>query len=576
MESVTTGGQPAATPMARPLGLGRWLSVQQKLLLIGALMGLVYWVGIVLPYPLAFGLANPRATWVMRGEGSLPILARQIGVYLLLTMLYVAGLHLIHGLRTQQGRHRQVAMIGLSWALCSALLLFASPNGESHDIYDYVFRGRMVDRFAASPLLTTPNAYPHAPFYRYVAWKKHVDTYGPLWEYASAATAGTVRTVLTWTGTFHEELPSCPQGAASCRTLAAYVTGYRLLAILLTGGTAFLLYRMVRAIQPASAPLALAIWLWNPLLLMATALGAHNDALMVFCFMLGFWWWQRGHWWRGWLTFGLASQVKLTALLLVPALGLWLVRQVGWWRALRISLLIAGITLGISWALYAGLGGWATLPRMLYERQLFVANSLAQILYFVLYKWSGWPYGLVWQMMVGWSSLLFLPPAALLLLRTFLRPTAPATPLLPDLARTCTLLTLLYLLVGSFWFQPWYFVWVLAPAALWVDSRFPRQGLPWACFGALCSNVIYDQLTQLPPATVPEAHLYRAGVTVLVVLTIWTPLFMRQLGLGFTRFRPESRAWSGLPKTSVRVADLVKEEELCQNDLPDKRRPINR
>lgn len=535
MESVTTAEQPATTPIARPLGRGERLSTQQKLLLIGALMGLVYWVGIVLPYPLAFGLANPRATWVMTGEGSLPTLARQIGVYLLLTLLYVAGLHLIHGLRTERGRRKQVAVIGLSWALCSGLLLFASPNGESHDIYDYVFRGRMLDRLAASPLLTTPNAYPQAPFYRYVAWKKHVDTYGPLWEYASAATAGSVRTVLTWTGTFHEQLPSCPQTAASCRTLAAYVTGYRLLAILLTGGSAFLLYRMVRAIQPASAPLALALWLWNPLLLIATALGAHNDALMIFCLMLVFWGWQRGRWLAGWLAFGLATQVKLTALLLVPVLGLWLVRQVGWWRALRISLLAGGIILGISWALYAPLGGWVTLPRMLYERQLFVAHSLAQILYFLLYKWSGWPYSLVWPMMVSWSTLLFLPAAALLLLRAFLRPTDPATARLPttrlpDLARTCTLLTLLYLLVGSFWFQPWYFVWVLAPAVLWVDGRFPRQGLPWACWGALCSNVVYDHLTQLPIAALPEAHLYRVGVTVLVVMTIWTPLLFRQMG----------------------------------------------
>lgn len=505
-------------------------------------MPLVYWVGIVLPYPLAFGLANPRATWVLKGEGSLSTLALQIGVYLLLTLLYGAGLHLVHALRTAQGRHRQVAIIGLSWALCCVALLFASPNGESHDIYDYVFRGRMMDRFAVSPLLTTPNAYPHAPFYHYVAWKKSVDTYGPLWEYASAATSKTVRTALVWTGALREQVPNCPQTAESCRMLATYLTGYRLLAILLTAFSALLIYRIVRATHPTLAPLALATWLWNPLLLIATALGAHNDAILLLLLFLCFWEWQRERWLAGWLAFGLATQVKLTVLLLAPALGLWLVRKIGWLRAMRISLLAVGITLGISWALYVPLGGWATLPRMLYERQLFVANSLAQILYFLLYKWSGWPYGLVWQMMVGWSTLLFLLAAALLLLRTFLRPVDPVTARrwttrLPDLARTCTLLTLLYLLVGSFWFQPWYFVWVLAPAALWVDGRFPRRGLPWVCFGALCSNVIYDQLTQLPLAAVPEAHLYRVGVTVLVVLTIWTPLFIRQLGPGFTLFR---------------------------------------
>ena len=489
-------------------------------------MALVYGVGIVLPYPLAFGLANPRSTWVKTGAGSFAVLAWQITVYLLLTLLYLAALRLLAARTLPQPAK---GAIWWSWLLCALLLLFASPNGESHDIYDYIFRGRMFDRYGASPLLVTPNAYPQAPFYQYVAWKKHVDTYGPLWEYASVATAKTVRAVLSWTNNFDEQVPSCPQRVGSCWTLAAYLTGYRLLAMLLTALSARLLYGIVAATQPALALLALATWLWNPLLLVATALGAHNDALLLMLRLLGFWCWQRARWFAGWLAFGLATQVKLTALLLVPALGLWLVRKIGWWRALGLSLVALAATVGISWALYAPLGGWATLPRMLAERQLFVANSPAQILYFLLYKWSGWPYGLVWQMMVNWSTLLFLPVAALLLLRAFLRAPDPATPQLSALVRACTLLTLLYLVVGSFWFQPWYFGWVLAPAVLWGEGRFPRQGLPWACFGALCSNVVYDQLTQLPQAAVADAHLYRVAVTVAVVMTIWLPLFVAQI-----------------------------------------------
>ncbi|MDQ3248614.1 MAG: hypothetical protein M3Q45_05330, partial [Chloroflexota bacterium] len=505
-----------------------------KVIVIGAVMPLVYWLGIVLPYPLAFGLANPRGTWVKTGEGSFSALTLQIGVYLLLTLLYVAALRVLAPVVARTAQRVQVGGIWLSWALCSLALLFAAPNGESHDIYDYVFRGRMMDRFAASPLIITPNAYPHAPFYRYVAWQRHVDTYGPLWEYVSAATAKTVRMTLEWTDTFAEQLPSCPQSAVACQTLAAYLTGYRLLAILLTGISGLLLYGIVGATQPALGPLALATWLWNPLLLIATALGAHNDALMLLLLFLTYWLWQRDRWLAGWLAIGLAAQVKLTVLLLVPALGLWLVRKLGWLHALAISLLAVSITLVLSWALYAPLGGWATLPRMLQERQLFVAHSLAQILYFLLYKWLAWPHSLVRQMMVSWATWLFLAAAALLLLRTF-KPAypglAPSPSKLSPLYRTCTLLTLLYLLVGSFWFQPWYLVWVLAPAALWIDGCFARQGLPWGCCGALCSNVVYDHLTQLPTAAEPDTHLYRLGVTVLVVMTIWLPLFIAQ-GVG--------------------------------------------
>ena len=506
-----------------------WVAI----LVIGGAMPLVYWLGLALPFPLAFGLANPRATWVKAGEGSLLTLAVQMGVYLLLTLLYVAALRFFATKAAALARRTQIGWILLIWALCSCTLLFVSPNGESHDIYDYLFRGRMMDRFGVSPLAVTPNAYPNAPYYRYVAWKKHVDTYGPLWEYTSAATAQAVRITLQWTGNFAPQL-NCPGSPAGCQTLAGYITGYRLLAILLTGLSALLLQAIVRAIEPTAVPLALVIWLWNPLLLVSTAVGAHNDAVMLLFFFVTFWCWQRGRWLLGWLAFGLATQVKLTALLLTPVLGLWLVRKIGWLRALAVSLGAAVMMVGVSWLLYEPLGGWATLPRMLHERQLFVAHSWAQILYFWLYKWSGWPYALVQPLLVAWPTWLFLPAAALMLVRTFLSTPLTADTNQRDLYRSCTLLTLLYLLVGSFWFQAWYVVWVLAPAALWVAGRFPAQGLPWLCWGALCSNVVYDHFTQLPIAAVPEAHLYRIGVTVLVVLTIWLPLFVAQ-GMGMRK-----------------------------------------
>jgi hypothetical protein len=513
--------------------LGRWrANIPAWLLLvaIGGAMPLVYGLGIALRYPLSFGLAHPRGTWVIPGEGSPATMVWQIVLYLLLTLLYVAALRTFAPTTTHRPARIQVGFILLIWLLSSLALLFAAPNGESHDIYDYIFRGRMLDRVGASPLEITPNAYPHAHFYRYVAWKRHVDTYGPLWEYTSAAVAGTVRIVLEWAGAFHEQLPSCPQSAAACHLLTAYITGYRLLAILLTGLSALLLYGIVHATYPEYAPLALATWLWNPLLLISTALGAHNDALMLLLFFLAYWLWQRGRWGAGWLVIGLATQVKLTALLLAPVWGLWMVRKLGWLRALGVGVAVAVIMLPISWALYAPLGGWATLPRMVYERQLFVSHSLAQILYFLLYKWSGWPYSLVWTMMVSWSTWLFLAAAVLFSLRAFLRMDrglrgAKAT---TELYRSATLLTLLYLLAGSFWFQPWYVVWMLAPAALWVDGRFPRWGLPWLCFGALSSNAVYDHLTQLPLAAEPDAHLYRLGTTVLVVMTIWLPLLIAQ------------------------------------------------
>ncbi len=47
----------------------------------------------------------------------------------------------------------------------------------------------MLVEHAASPLAQTPDAFSAAPFYAYITWTDHVDTYGPLWEYASGTVA---------------------------------------------------------------------------------------------------------------------------------------------------------------------------------------------------------------------------------------------------------------------------------------------------------------------------------------------------------------------------------------------------
>ena len=83
------------------------------------------------------------------------------------------------------------------------------------------------------------------------------------------------------------------------------------------------------------------------------------------------------------------------------------------------------------------------------------------------------------------------------------------------------LVTLLYLVVGSFWFQHWYLVWVLAPAVLRPDALLTRWLLPWLGFGALSANLI----SAFVPALAPEP-LSKIAVAALIVAVIWTPMLI--------------------------------------------------
>src|SRR4051812_13450908 len=229
---------------------------------VGIASTLLYALGITARYPLTIGLRSVRAGWSTLVGSSLKVGVGFAGVYALLIVGYVVALRLILHLHNHNPRPT-IGIIIAGWLLSSAALLGAYP-GESFDIFDYVFRGRMIVEYGASPLATAPAVFQNQPFYEYITWRGQVDTYGPLWEYASGAVAWVVHYVF---------------GRAD--SYVAYIIGYRLMAVVLTGLCGLLIALIVRRAAPQLVPAALLAWLWNPLVLITTAIGAHNDLLML-------------------------------------------------------------------------------------------------------------------------------------------------------------------------------------------------------------------------------------------------------------------------------------------------------
>ena len=455
-------------------------------------------------YPIMPSLENPRASWMSMVDPTLGNAALHILVYLGLTLLYIATLRLLNPVSegTDSNSRWQISLIIGGWLACSGILLTTAPAGESHDIFDYTFRGRMMTVYHANPLVDVPDSYPvTTPYSRYLAWRKHVDTYGPVWEAASASISGSVRRITLRVGWWNDIYPVCPTSPESCRMLAVYITGYRLFAITLNGLSGWLIFSMVRHRQTALAPMGLAAWLLSPMTLIATALGGHNDALMLALVLLCWWLLQRERVYPALLTLVLAAHVKLTALIWLPVCVLWILRRRGWNRTIKVSLTSTASGMALSWILYAPFGGWGSLPRMLQERSEFLANSPWRIFNFLaLYYWR-LPKDLAHQISVNLPNWLFAISALLIILWMFnFRPrrwrneSIASEDTHQTVWRTLQAVSILYLIVGSFWFQHWYVLWVLAPAALLPGSRFTRSLLPWLAFGALSSNVAIDFL----------------------------------------------------------------------------------
>ncbi|HSH80494.1 MAG TPA: glycosyltransferase 87 family protein [Herpetosiphonaceae bacterium] len=466
---------------------------------------ILYWQGITHRYPLAEGLLRLRLTWASFDVSSRAGWAHA-GIYGLLVLCYMLALRLAVRIPPRHVR-TAIIVIASGWLLFSTSLLGAYP-GESLDIFDYLVRGWMQANYGVSPLETTPSAFPNQPFYDYHTWHNWVDAYGPLWEYPSGMVARAV-------------------GALSPGRLENYIAGYRLLAIMMAGVCGVLIYLIVGRSSPEHTAGALVAWLWNPLLLMSTAVGAHNDGIMLAFILVALLLVQRERWLLGILALGLAAHVKVTALLLLPVMGLWLVRRRGWRHALAISAVALAFLAPLSWALYAPLGGWQTLPRMLRERAILTTNSPANIVYDLLRERWNWPPTPARHAAIRGATLLFLVLAAGPLLRQWQQ--TRLTTENGAFWRGGIAMIMTYLIVGCFWFQAWYVMWVLALAALLPAGRFTLLLMPLFSLGALWSNISTDFLSHTGPHrlrpieidSIMVATLLTPMVCVLLVPALW-------------------------------------------------------
>lgn len=489
-------------------------------------------------HPLAAELNFPRNNWAKQADVNPVYLIAHIVIYLLLWLVWVFALR---NFQTFQPSNK---IIWLGWLLPSLALLFTFP-GESGDVFDYIFRGRMMTEHGASPLYRLPKEFTDAPFHRYVSWDEWVDAYGPLWEYASAATSWLVQLQASPSDLAVIDNQTCRKQSAVCAYLIDHITAYRLFAIAMVGLCGWLIFKISRShsefvegskVERNVSSLAfVALWLWNPLVLISSSVGAHNDAFMLAFVLLALFCFKRDRWLLGVLSLFAAAHIKMTALILLPAFLVWLIVRRGWKKAFISALCAIAIALPVSYLLYLPLGGWGTLPRNFFERGLLSTNSLGELIYLALRLGVGWYRFESQQAAARIASLVFVGVSGLYLLywllgsrRKNLRDT--------EFARLCLTVTMIYLVVGSFWFQAWYLMLPIALAAI-KDNNFaespPGLALPTLCASAMIAVLLSDFLRAISPPIL-EGWQVSALVVAMILLPAVCVVVVRK-GKAFRR-----------------------------------------
>ena len=221
--------------------------------------------------------------------------------------LFAVYCHVLSLLKGRQTVHVE-RFVFCSGAVMMSLFLLA-PVMLSSDLYAYVVYGRAVSVYHGNPYLQNPPVPSQDPFMPlFGAWIP--SWYGPLWTWLCAG--------LTW---------------LAGDNVGLTVLVFRLIAIVAMLATSGVVLAVLRRMCPERAAQGLALFLWNPLVLIETGLSGHNDGFMLFFLALAFWLHLRGWKVTAVLALTLSAMLKFVTGMLIPLYMIMVLREGTTWRA---------------------------------------------------------------------------------------------------------------------------------------------------------------------------------------------------------------------------------------------------
>lgn len=148
----------------------------------------------------------------------------------------------------------------LTFTVILSLLLLFTPPLLSRDLFSYIYYGRIAVVYQNNPYLVTPQKFLTDPLFSFTSlfWKNTPAVYGPFFTLLSM--------LLTWP-------------AGDNITLNIYL--FKFVLILCNLGCVLLIWHLLGEYAPRRRNFGTMLYAWNPLVLIHTAGGGHNDIVMA-------------------------------------------------------------------------------------------------------------------------------------------------------------------------------------------------------------------------------------------------------------------------------------------------------
>jgi alpha-1,6-mannosyltransferase len=473
-------------PASRP---PRWRRLRPAALAaVAVLLGLTYVLGFLLPLsyarlpeiiPTERPLADALGTDL---DGALRFIVPVVIAFL----LYGAAVMLARGLA---GWRALAAVLGVGLVF-AGIFLPTNPVG-AQDIYHNVFDARILWKYGDNPNAVPPVGYPDDPLYpSVVAWAEFASVYGPVWYAISGAAY-----------------------AVGGDDLRDNVYGHKGLTAAFLLGTALLAALAAEHIRRGTGVAAAVAVAWNPLMLFETAGNAHNDIVMVFFAIAAFWALASRRWLLVFPLLALSVGTKYGLILLGPLMLAWLLRRRDVPK--RQVWLSLGLGALVGLAVYLPFFQGSDTLDVIRRQSGYNTSSPSAFLDAALMRWGE----LNSLESSQWMKRLVIPPFLLFYAWQVWRVRGN----LAALAERSVAVLFVLMLIATWWFWPWYVIWVVPLAAL-----IPRRGA--ALVGLLFSAsamlmyvayfwLLYEDGFQLQAATAAVAFI--PPVIVGLAYLIW-------------------------------------------------------
>jgi alpha-1,6-mannosyltransferase len=321
------------------------------------------------------------------------------------------------------------------------LFLILIPPIGSADIYNYIFTTKVLTHYQTNPYLVSEGFFNNDPLINLTFTRAHNVglIYGPLW-------------LLIYI------IPSILSNLIG--NIWFSLIFFKLVAIIFNIGAAYLIFKILELTKEKYKYIGTILYMFNPFLLYEIANNGHNDIIMIFFVMLSIFLWLKNKYYLGLIILILSSLIKIISLVLLPIFVLIVINNKKLLKN-KVAFIINSIlifTLIYYLAFLFSGGDFKTIKGILDQGKMFNPLSLSPAPFILnLLKIDTNIIKLI-------SSLVFFIFYFTILFKIILH--KEKNKLIENYLKTF----IIYFLVGSTMFMPWYLIWAI-PLSILVNQK---------------------------------------------------------------------------------------------------------